>query len=587
MNLNFLSIGKRLALGFFIIGALICATMLVLRELRASIVQNADNAFREINQENILLQREIDHHIWVESLLKYLTGQGKKPLTIQMDGNHCAFGSWFNSADKRELENAVPATKGIFVEINTLHLNLHKTAATVKTLTEEGKHEEALKYFENEVSPIAEKLFYLFKEVRETVNTQVQHEITAYREDAKLAGTMGTILSVVSVLMTIIVAFLLAKSITKPMQIVKTTSDRVAHGHLDERIILDKRSDEFAEIAESINSMIDSLNLKISESEAATHAAEQKAQEVKEVQCVMREIAEKEHRISNTLAELTELVLNANDVADTLSREMQKVSGNAEEVRNASESQTRMIDSVSTAMDQISKTTEEIARNAGSSVAAAAQSYEKAIAGQRIVEDCEIAITKVSHSSGQLQENMEVLGNGAESIGAVMSMISDIADQTNLLALNAAIEAARAGEAGRGFAVVADEVRKLAEKTMLATKEVGEKISSIQQSIQSGIITVQVSADEVARASELSQESGRSLAEIVGLSDQSSGRIHEIAVAAEQHVASSLHVTQNLADIAEITTKNNQSMKETVEKIKNSFEIVKRLKMITDKMSQL
>ncbi|MDR2694865.1 MAG: methyl-accepting chemotaxis protein, partial [Deltaproteobacteria bacterium] len=138
----------------------------------------------------------------------------------------------------------------------------------------------------------------------------------------------------------------------------------------------------------------------------------------------------------------------------------------------------------------------------------------------------------------------------AESIGGVMNVISDIADQTNLLALNAAIEAARAGEAGRGFAVVADEVRKLAEKTMSATQEVGANISAIQQSARTNIGEVSEAVKAVTEATDLANTSGQALEEIVSLASANSAVVTSIATAAEEQSATSEEINRAIEAVS-------------------------------------
>jgi methyl-accepting chemotaxis protein len=151
---------------------------------------------------------------------------------------------------------------------------------------------------------------------------------------------------------------------------------------------------------------------------------------------------------------------------------------------------------------------------------------------------------------------MASLGQEAQSIGQVVGVINDIADQTNLLALNAAIEAARAGEAGRGFAVVADEVRKLAEKTMVATKEVESRIRAIQDAAGSNIKSMDQAVSAVSDANALAERSGEAILAIVGHADATSGQVHSIAASAEEQSAASEQISRAITEINEVADDN-------------------------------
>jgi len=169
----------------------------------------------------------------------------------------------------------------------------------------------------------------------------------------------------------------------------------------------------------------------------------------------------------------------------------------------------------------------------------------------------------IKEAEGQalrLKTNMGVLGAQAEGIGRIMNVISDIADQTNLLALNAAIEAARAGEAGRGFAVVADEVRKLAEKTMAATKEVGDAISGIQHETRNNIENVDKAVSSIEEATDLANQSGESLAEIVKMVDTAADQVRSIAAASEQQSAASEEINRSIEEVSTISSETSQAM---------------------------
>ena len=148
-----------------------------------------------------------------------------------------------------------------------------------------------------------------------------------------------------------------------------------------------------------------------------------------------------------------------------------------------------------------------------------------------------------------------------------MNVISDIADQTNLLALNAAIEAARAGEAGRGFAVVADEVRKLAEKTMASTQDVGNAIKSIQESTAKSMTGVDQAVERIGEANELASRSGQALEEIVATVEATGDQVNAIATASEEQSAASEEINQSIVQVNDMSRQTAEAMAEAAKAV--------------------
>ena len=205
--------------------------------------------------------------------------------------------------------------------------------------------------------------------------------------------------------------------------------------------------------------------------------------------------------------------------------------------------------STATAMEEMNSTMLDVAKNADQASKASASTRTKAEAGEAIVHKAISGIELVRQQALKLKTDMSQLDKSAKAITQIMGVISDIADQTNLLALNAAIEAARAGEAGRGFAVVADEVRKLAEKTMASTAEVDKAIVDIQTSTGQSITQVDSAAKAIDDATVLINQSGEALQEIVRMADVTADQMGAIATAVDEQSSTSEEINHSVSEI--------------------------------------
>ena len=257
----------------------------------------------------------------------------------------------------------------------------------------------------------------------------------------------------------------------------------------------------------------------------------------------------------------------------------------AGDIDRGTDNQLARIGETATAMEEMNATVLEVARNAGRAAEQTDSSRAQAENGAEMVSRTVKAMEDLKQLATGLKDNMHRLGQQSEAIGHVMNVINDIADQTNLLALNAAIEAARAGEAGRGFAVVADEVRKLAEKTMGATKEVGDSIRAIQGLARTNVDSMDEAVSAIDGAARLSSSSGDLLKEIVRTAHDAAGQVQAIAAAAEEQSAASEEITRSVEDInriardsGELIRAANNDIRDLAEQAEELHQLINALK---------
>ncbi|TGU73940.1 methyl-accepting chemotaxis protein [Geomonas terrae] len=236
--------------------------------------------------------------------------------------------------------------------------------------------------------------------------------------------------------------------------------------------------------------------------------------------------------------------------------------------------------SVATASEQMAATTNDIAANCISAAEGAKLASDKATAGSSILDKTLDSMRRLAEQVTASAQTVEGLGARSDQIGAIISTIEDIADQTNLLALNAAIEAARAGEQGRGFAVVADEVRALAERTARATREIGEMIKGIQSETKAAVAVMEAGVREVEIGSEEAARSGTALKEILDQVDRVAGQVNQIATAAEEQSAATGEIAANVQQV-------NEGLQGGARSLRDSSQLARGMKDRSDGLNRV
>jgi len=224
----------------------------------------------------------------------------------------------------------------------------------------------------------------------------------------------------------------------------------------------------------------------------------------------------------------------------------------SEQIATGAEEVACQTSTVATASEEMAATSADIAQTCHHAADSAKLASSAAESGAAVVQSTVNGMAKIASRVQETAKTVETLGSRSDQIGAIIGTIEDIADQTNLLALNAAIEAARAGEQGRGFAVVADEVRALAERTTKATKEIGDMIKSIQQETKAAVREMEEGVHEVELGMQEAEKSGNALAEILDQITSVNNQVAQIATAAEEQTATTNEITNNIQQVTEV-----------------------------------
>ena len=269
------------------------------------------------------------------------------------------------------------------------------------------------------------------------------------------------------------------------------------------------------------------------------------------------EIGKLSHWLDTFLGNLQKIISEVSGVTREVASASTQIAASAEEMAAGMKSQESQAIQVSSAVEEMASSVTEVARKGEEAAQSALQSGNEAAEGGKIVEQTVSQMQGISEEVSQSAQAVETLGRKGEEIGRIITVINDIADQTNLLALNAAIEAARAGEHGRGFAVVADEVRKLAERTTKATEEVAKSIREIQQETTQAVERMEAGKSSVTQGVQLAGSAGQALSRIVESSRMVQGLVQSIAAATEEQSAASTEISQSIETMKRVTSESS------------------------------
>jgi twitching motility protein PilJ len=373
----------------------------------------------------------------------------------------------------------------------------------------------------------------------------------------------------------LVLALTLGKRVLAPVQEIAEFSERFGTG--DPRAKAEvASSDEFGYIAENLNRAV----AKVSRAALNQEANESLQRSITELLAVINQVARGDLTLRGKVTNdaLGNVVDSINYMLDNFSKVLDRVRKAAQEVTNCSNNiliaademqagatqQDQETTNTSSAVEELTVSMKQVSNNAEASAEAARRALDAAEQGNRAVRDTLEGMQRIRSSVQATAKKIKSLGDRSLEISEIINVINDITEQTNLLALNAAIEAARAGEAGRGFAVVADEVRKLAEHSRSATKDIAALIKAIQAETSEAVVVMEEGTKEVEGGAGLADQAGKALEAISTVVRQSAELVQEISLASKQQVRGTEGVAHAMQIISNITRQTSGGVRQTV-----------------------
>ena len=515
-----LSIGRKLTIGF----GVIVAMMVIVLTLAFINMKQADRTSDRVIKVNVAkiekanaVIKAIDQ-IFYGISITMLTQDGS---VIDEQKKLIAEKRKEQLAGFEELQKMEQTDKGkqIIAECKEIAAKGKEANNKAAELAKAGNREEAMAVYVREARPLGMKNIEILEKLVAYQHEEMEAAHAAALKASSFYRTLLVVFGILVIGIAVTMMMFLNRSITVPLAEGVSIADRLAKGELNVQVVVD-RKDEVGQLLGSMKNMVEKWR--------------------------------------GVVGQITSSATNLASAATELS-------ASAEQMSKGSNVQAERASAVATSSEEMSQTILDVAKNASSISQSATDTVKTAKDGAVVVDRAVAEVKEIAYTVNDSSKFVQSLGDRSKQIGEIVGVINDIADQTNLLALNAAIEAARAGEQGRGFAVVADEVRKLAERTANATSEIGNMIKSVQDEVGKAVEIMENATAKVDRGVKLSEEAGESLGTIVKSVDGLQVIMTQIASATEEMSTTSEEISRDIEQIATISRETSSSSEQTAQ----------------------
>ncbi|OLN21518.1 methyl-accepting chemotaxis protein [Domibacillus antri] len=511
------TISRKLFTGFFTVLFILIATV----ALSYHQISSVDSTYSEL----------INDRAAKVVMIKDLVLEIKREQVFARDyllGDESAFDKFYKSRDKYEQQSAefekiliLPETKQNLQELNELEKEYADYVGGLFKLKKQNKTAEYEALLPQD-SEITGRFSSKAKEITDVIQASLVEGKEDTSQQVKTTKNWILGLGLISVFAALFIAFYMSRLISNPIKSISNEAKRIASGDLASQKLNIKNKDEIGELSDSFHQM--AMNIRR----------------------LIQQVGLNAEQVAAASEQLSANAEQTSKATEQISSTMQQVAAGTENQARSAEETSRTVNEMSIGIKQISENSQQVSHTA-------AKALDKAGEGNQSIQTAVDQMNSINNTVHRLGEVISSLGRRSKEIGQIIEVITGISAQTNLLALNAAIEAARAGEHGKGFAVVADEVRKLAEQSSESAQQISQLVAAIQDETEKAVISMENATKEVVEGIGVVETAGASFGQIQHSVSEVAGQIQEISSAVQQMSAGTEQMVRSVTEMAELT----------------------------------
>lgn len=593
-----------------------------LHETGAKIKDKFDSV--DLNLDAFLADKEIDHLKWLMALRN--TWQDNELVFNKETHPHrCEFGKWYYAfINSGEHENLPELVKEAVNDIEPIHRDLHESALEImdlagddKKITEPELKEEAIDIYQNKSIVYVQELMDKFKIIREYIQSKISDKVEginiysnqskkdieilqnklkkyiAYIEkqleisDAEIKKQQNLMFLLLFTALTaglsvsIFIGLITIAPMNRSFKTITSGVKNFSKGDFTNPIIAISQ-DEIGTIVDEFNDLIKKVGVTILASKQTIHIVKDDSKILEQSN---KQIVEAMHNVNTAMVDIADGSTTQNAEVSDISHKLKEVEVLSLKTKKQFDDQVYQSDAVYNTMKEIKVSIENVATEIQLVSNTSLKATQVAQNGGKTVEKTSQAINAINSKFKEISDQINLLGKNSEQIGDIITVITDIASQTNLLALNAAIEAARAGEAGKGFAVVADEVRKLAERSAEATTEITNLITVIQHSTTSSIQAMHEGAENVDIGVKLTDKTKTVLQEILTAVECIKNQIENISSGSEEVAASTANSSESISILKDSIVSTTDNINKVTDNIGNVNKSIDNISVVSENIA--